>query len=239
MVEFFGMCVILLSGAHSSLWAIQASCYFFLEEALAPLPDPPITYAPQENLCGADTANLVSGGIESGFWACRYRVHVREQVKFKERRELPGLAVYVHDNLTIDESWIDSLSGQIIKHDVDFDCVAIKRVVNLGALHQVAQVSQSMKMLLEYRCRYTASGDADPAKGHLAEVALRGRRGFQGKHVLTIAAIGMTRRRPIIRVPCAIRVGFGIDNGSRTSPAVVVVRCTVRARMDKIGVSVR
>ena len=66
-----------------------------------------------------------------------------------------------------------SLRRQVIQHIIHLDGISIKTVVNFGALNQIADVGQIVRMLLhQWECGASAL-DVDTAKGDLTQVAFR------------------------------------------------------------------
>ena len=73
-------------------------------------------------------------------------------------------------------SWRQMLRTQVVQHDIYFDCVAVKAIIYLPALYQIAQVREAVGMLDGEGRGDAPLRDANSAERDLAEIALRGRR---------------------------------------------------------------
>ncbi len=85
-------------------------------------------------------------------------------------------------------SWREALRVQVVEHDIYFERIAFKAIIDFPALDQITKVCQTMRMLQLKRRRDTPLRDVDSAEGYLAKIAARGRRCPQSKDVLALRA---------------------------------------------------
>lgn len=76
--------------------------------------------------------------------------------------------------------------SQVIKNDVDFNCVPLEALVDVGRLDQISEVREPVQVLRTKRSCVAPLRDPDSTKGDLAEVTAGGRGGLEGHEVLAI-----------------------------------------------------
>ena len=71
-------------------------------------------------------------------------------------------------------SWRQMLRTQVVQHNIYLDGVAVKAIIHLPTLYQIAQVREAVGMLDGEGRGDAPLRDANSAKRDLAEIAFRG-----------------------------------------------------------------
>jgi hypothetical protein len=132
--------------------------------AFPPLPDPPITDTPQENLGGAPPADLLTRCGWVGINTSGHPVDLGEELLVEQRCELfggvldvlndlgKGLGGFLADCTRNGYFLVNLLRGhtvlsQIIKKDVDFNGVPLEAFVDVSGLDQISEIGKAVQVL--------------------------------------------------------------------------------------------
>jgi len=147
MIKFSCVVRILLISARFTAGTVRLIEDGSRNDALPPLPDPPLTDTPQKYLGGTPPTDLLAGGGWVGIDASGNPVNLGEEVLVKQRCELFRGVLNLLNDFLINLPGCHKVLGQVIKKHLDFDGVSLKAIVNICGLDEVSEVRVSVQVL--------------------------------------------------------------------------------------------
>jgi hypothetical protein len=81
-------------------------------------------------------------------------------------------------------SWRQLLGGQVVKHDFDFNRIAVEALIDLRRLYEITDVGHAMWVLAMQRNSAAATMDTDSTERDLTKITFSRSWSLEGKKVV-------------------------------------------------------